>query len=88
MKKEGIERLRYLIKDNLKDNNHKETILEQFDLLVKNKKYTEEDVRKAIWVGIDAEVGSYPKGFDYKLGIKLDDYYIQLLNKDNGDKGR
>jgi hypothetical protein len=49
-----------------------------------NKKYTEEDIRKAIQVGISAEAGDYPEGFTYKLGISLEDYYIlELLNSLN-----
>ena len=48
------------------------------------KKYTEEDIRKAIQVGISAEAGDYPEGFTYKLGISLEDYYIlELLNSLN-----
>lgn len=43
-----IEKLKYLIKDNLKDNNHKDTILEQLDFLFKEKKYTENQA-KQIW---------------------------------------
>ena len=46
-----------------------------------NKKYTEEDIRKAIKVGVNAEAGDYPKGFTYKLGITLEDYFINSLNK-------
>jgi hypothetical protein len=46
-----------------------------------DKKYTEEDVRKAIEVGVNAEAGDYPKGFSYKLGISLEDYFINSLNK-------
>jgi hypothetical protein len=45
------------------------------------KKYTEQDVRKAIEFGINAEAGDYPKGFHYKLGITLEDYIINSLNK-------
>lgn len=49
-----------------------------------DKKYTEEDIRKAIQVGISAEAGDYPEGFTYKLGISLEDYYIlELLNSLN-----
>ncbi len=47
----------------------------------KDKKYTEEDLRKAIEVGVKAEAGDYPKGFSYKLGITLEDYFINSLNK-------
>ncbi len=47
----------------------------------KDKKYTEEDIRKAIEVGVNAEAGDYPKGFTYKLGITLEDYFINSLNK-------
>jgi hypothetical protein len=46
-----------------------------------DKKYTEEDIRKAIEVGVNAEAGDYPKGFTYKLGITLEDYFINSLNK-------
>lgn len=46
-------------------------------------KYTEEDIRKAIQVGISAEAGDYPEGWGYKLGITLEDYYINSLNKQN-----
>jgi hypothetical protein len=46
-----------------------------------DKKYTEEDIRKAIQVGISAEAGDYPEGWGYKLGITLEDYYINSLNK-------
>ena len=46
-----------------------------------DKKYTDEDIRKAIQVGVSAEAGDYPEGFTYKLGITLEDYYINLLNK-------
>lgn len=48
-----IEQLKYLIKDNLKDNNHKQPILEQFDLMVKENKYTLNDMKKACACGID-----------------------------------
>jgi hypothetical protein len=47
----------------------------------KDKKYTEEDIRKAIEVGVNAEAGDYPKGFSHKLGITLEDYFINSLNK-------
>ena len=46
-----------------------------------DKKYTEEDLRKAIEVGVNAEAGDYPKGFTHKLGISLEDYFINSLNK-------
>lgn len=46
-----------------------------------DKKYTEDDIRKAIQVGISAEAGDYPEGFTYKLGISLEDYFINSLNK-------
>lgn len=46
-----------------------------------DKKYTEEDIRKAIEVGVNAEAGDYPKGYSYKLGISLEDYFINSLNK-------
>lgn len=45
------------------------------------KRYTEEDIRKAIQVGISAEAGDRPEGFNYKLGITLEDYFINSLNK-------
>jgi hypothetical protein len=44
-------------------------------------KYTEDDLRKAIEVGVNAEAGYYPKGFSYKLGISLEDYFIQSLKQ-------
>jgi hypothetical protein len=44
-------------------------------------KYTEEDLRKAIEVGVNAEAGDYPKGFSHKLGISLEDYFIQSLQQ-------
>jgi hypothetical protein len=47
----------------------------------KDKKYTEEDIRRAIQVGVSAEAGDYPEGWSYKLGITLEDYYINSLNK-------
>ncbi len=43
--------------------------------------YTEEDVRKAIEVGVNAEAGDYPEGYSFKLGISLEDYFINSLNK-------
>jgi hypothetical protein len=46
-----------------------------------DKKYTEEDIRKAIQVGISTEAGDHPEGFNYKLGITLEDYFIKSLNK-------
>ena len=46
-----------------------------------DKKYTEEDIRKAIKVGISAEAGDYPDGWSFKLGINLEDYFINSLNK-------
>jgi len=46
-----------------------------------DKKYTEEDIRKAINVGISAEAGDYPDGWSFKLGISLENYFINLLNK-------
>ena len=46
-----------------------------------DKKYTEEDIRKAINVGISAEAGDYPDGWSFKLGISLEDYFINSLNK-------
>lgn len=52
----------------------------------KDKKYTEEDIRKAIQVGISAEAGDYPEGFTYKLGITLEDYFIWCIKfKDKQD---
>jgi len=45
------------------------------------KKYTEEDLRKAIMVGIEFESGDYPEGFNYKLGMSIEDYFIESLNK-------
>ena len=50
-------------------------------LAIGEKKYTEEDIRKAIEVGVNAEAGDYPEGFSYKLGISLEDYFINSLNK-------
>ena len=46
-----------------------------------DKKYTEEDIRKAIMVGIEFEAGDYPEGFNYKLGMSIEDYFIESLNK-------
>lgn len=46
-----------------------------------DKKYTEEDLREAINVGISAEAGVYPDGWSFKLGISLEDYFINSLNK-------
>lgn len=46
-----------------------------------NKKYTEKDLREAINVGISAEAGDYPDGWSFKLGISLEDYFINSLNK-------
>ena len=45
------------------------------------QQYTEEDIRKAIQVGVSAEAGDYPEGWSYKLGITLEDYYINSINK-------
>lgn len=50
-------------------------------LAIGEKKYTEEDIRKAIEVGVNAEVGDYPKGYSLKSGISLEDYFINSLNK-------
>lgn len=50
------------------------------------QQYTEEDIRKAIQVGISAEAGDYPEGFTYKLGITLEDYFIWCIKfKDKQD---
>lgn len=46
-----IEQLRYLIKDNLKDNLHKEEILKQFDLMVNN---TELEYCKCLFPNTDS----------------------------------
>jgi hypothetical protein len=46
-----------------------------------DKKYTEDDIRKAINVGISAEAGDYLEGWSFKLGISLEDYFINSLNK-------
>ena len=64
---------------------------DMFDSLLANKlrslykdsdgKYTEADIRKAINVGISAETGDYPDGWSFKLGISLEDYFINSLNK-------
>jgi hypothetical protein len=43
--------------------------------------YKEDDIRNAINVGISAEAGDYPKGWSFKLGISLEDYFINSLNK-------
>lgn len=48
-----------------------------------DKKYTKEDIIKAIEIGVNAEAGDYPKGFSYKLGISLEDYFINSLNKED-----
>ena len=46
-----------------------------------DKKYTEADIRKAINVGTSAEAGDYPDGWSFKLGISLEDYFINSINK-------
>jgi len=46
-----------------------------------DKKYTEEDIKNAINVGISAEAGDYPKGWSFDCGISLEDYFINSLNK-------
>ena len=46
-----------------------------------DKKYTEDDIRKAIQIGVNAEAGDYPKGWSYKLGVTLEDFFINSLNK-------
>lgn len=46
-----------------------------------DKKYTEEDMRNAINVGMSAEAGDYPKGWSFDCGISLEDYFINSLNK-------
>ena len=48
---------------------------------VADKKYTEEDIKNAINVGISAEAGDYPKGWSFDCGISLEDYFINSLNK-------
>jgi len=50
-------------------------------LAVSENKYTEEDIRKAIELGVNAEAGDYPEGYSLKLGISLEDYFINSLNK-------
>jgi len=45
-----------------------------------DKKYTEEDMRNAINVGMSAEAGDYPKGWSFDCGISLEDYFINSLN--------
>ena len=50
-------------------------------LACNDNKYTAEDIRKAIEVGVNAEAGDYPKGYSLKLGISLEDYFINSLNK-------
>ncbi len=52
-----------------------------YDTRKSDKKYTEQDIRNAINVGISAEAGDYPKGWSFKLGISLEDYFINSLNK-------
>lgn len=52
-----------------------------YDTRKSYKKYTEDDIRNAIQVGISAEAGDYPKGWSYKLGISLEDYFINSLNE-------
>lgn len=47
----------------------------------KEKKYTEDDIRDAINVGISSVAGDYPNKWSFKLGISLEDYFIYLLNK-------
>jgi len=46
-----------------------------------DKKYTEEDMRNALNVGMSAEAGDYPKGWSFDCGISLEDYFINSLNK-------
>ena len=46
-----------------------------------DKKYTEEDIKNAINVGMSAEAGDYPKGWSFDCGISLEDYFINSLNK-------
>ena len=58
-----------------------DTVANQIVNLFKDRKYTEEDLRKAIEVGVNAEAGYYPKGFNYKLGISLEDYFINSISK-------
>ncbi len=48
---------------------------------VADKKYTEEDMRNALNVGMSAEAGDYPKGWSFDCGISLEDYFINSLNK-------
>jgi len=93
--KEEIEQLaskRFIIKQFIgeDDYNRSETIAARCGYIkgytqcqVENmdKKYTEEDIRKAIEVGVNAEAGDYPKGYSLKLGISLEDYFINSLNK-------
>ena len=49
--------------------------------MAKIQKYTEEDIKNAINVGISAEAGDYPKGWSFDCGISLEDYFINSLNK-------
>ena len=46
-----------------------------------DKKYTEEDIKNALNVGMNAEAGDYPKGWSFDCGISLEDYFINSLNK-------
>jgi|694.fasta_scaffold00011_90 hypothetical protein len=83
--KEEIEQLAEEFGDKYADNgNHKYGFIKGYTQCqedMADKKSTEEDIRKAIEVGVNAEAGDYPKGFTHKLGISLEDYFINSLNK-------
>jgi molybdopterin converting factor small subunit len=68
-------------KERVINSDEFDTVANQIVNLFKDRKYTEEDLRKAIEVGVNAEAGYYPKGFNYKLGISLEDYFINSINK-------
>ena len=85
-----LEEIKQLAEDfTTKDNGHyhyrgKECFIKgyvqcQEDMV--DKKYTESDIRKAINVGTSAEAGDYPDGWSFKLGIRLEDYFINTLKK-------
>jgi hypothetical protein len=69
------------IKEHIKSVSKNQSFEEILETELMAKKYTEEDLRKAIEVGVNAEAGDYPKGFTHKLGISLEDYFINSLNK-------
>jgi hypothetical protein len=58
-----------------------QALLQVWNECEQNKKYTEEDIKNAINVGMSAEAGDYPKGWSFDCGISLEDYFINSLNK-------